>query len=93
METTYLIQKVEVSSRHHKGETSSETPNCWANKPFSWEAMNDIAHRTLDMIKNHYEQDFFKKLVVSITYTIAGGDDVQYGIDCGFDEEGEIYCS
>ena len=93
METTYLIQKVEVSARHIQGETSSETPNSWVGKPFSWEDLNDIAHRTLEMIKNHYAQDFFKKLVVSISYTISGSDDVQYAIDCGFDEEGEIYCS
>lgn len=93
METQYLIQKVEISSRHLQGEASSETPNSWANKPFSWEKLNDIAHQTLEMIKNHYGKDFFKKLVVTITYTIAGGDDVQYAIDCGFDEEGEIYCS
>jgi hypothetical protein len=92
MEAQYLIQKVEVSARHLQGETSSETPNSWANKEFSWETMNDIAHRTLEMIKNNYDQGFFKKLVVSITYTITG-DDVQYAIDCGFDEEGEIYCS
>jgi hypothetical protein len=92
METTYLIHKVEVSARHLQGEASSETPNSWANKEFSWETMNDIAHRTLEMIKNNYDQGFFKKLVVSITYTITG-DDVQYAIDCGFDEEGEIYCS
>jgi hypothetical protein len=92
METTYLIHKVEVSARHIQGESSSETPNSWANKEFSWETMNDIAHRTLEMIKNNYDQGFFKKLVVSITYTITG-DDVQYAIDCGFDEEGEIYCS
>jgi hypothetical protein len=45
------------------------------------------------MIKDNYGEGFFKKLVVSITYTIVGGDDVQYAIDCGFDEEGEIYCS
>jgi hypothetical protein len=93
METTYLIQKVEISARHLQGEANSETPNSWANKEFSWEDLNDIAHRMLEMIKNNYDQGFFKKLVVSITYTIAGGDDVQYGIDCGFDEEGEIYCS
>jgi len=93
METQYLIQKVEISARHLQGEANSETPNSWANKEFSWEDLNDIANRMLEMIKNNYDQGFFKKLVVSITYTIAGGDDVQYGIDCGFDEEGEIYCS
>jgi len=93
METQYLIQKVEISARHLQGEANSETPNSWANKEFSWEDLNDIANRMLEMIKNNYDQGFFKKLVVSITYTIAGGDDVKYGIDCGFDEEGEIYCS
>ena len=93
METTYLIQKVEVSSRHIMGETSSETPNSWKDKPFSWGKLNEIAHSALNMIKDNYGEGFFKKLVVSITYTIVGGDDVQYAIDCGFDEEGEIYCS
>ncbi len=93
METQYLVQKVEVSSRHIMGETSSETPNSWKNTPFSWEKLNEIAHSALNMIKDNYGEGFFKKLVVSITYTIVGSDDFQYAIDCGFDEEGEIYCS
>ena len=67
METTYLIQKVEISARHLQGEANSETPNSWANKEFSWEDLNDIAHRMLEMIKNNYDQGFFKKLIVSIT--------------------------
>ncbi len=45
------------------------------------------------MINDNFGKDFFKKLVVTVTYTIVDGDDVQYAIDCGFDEEGEIYCS
>ena len=93
METTYLIQKVEVSARYLDQDVKSETPNSWANKEFSWESLNDIANRTVDMIKNAYVKDFFKKLVVTVTYSIVGGDDVQYCIDCGYDEEGAIYCS
>jgi len=93
METQYLVQKVEVSSRHIMGETSSETPNSWKDKQFSWEKLNEIAHSALNMIKDNYGEGFFKKLVVTVTYTIVDGDDFQYAIDCGFDEEGEIYCS
>ena len=93
METTYLIQKVEVSARYLDQDVKSETPNSWANQEFSWETLNDLANKTVDMIKNAYVKDFFKKLVVTVTYSIAGGDDVQYCIDCGYDEEGEVYCS
>ena len=93
METTYLIQKVEVSARYLDQDVKSETPNSWANKEFSWESLNDIANRIIGDIKNAYVKDFFKKLVVTVTYSIVGGDDVQYCIDCGYDEEGEVYCS
>ena len=93
MKTTYLIQKVEVSARYLDQDVKSETPNSWANQEFSWESLNDLANKTVDMIKNAYVKDFFKKLVVTVTYSIAGGDDVQYCIDCGYDEEGEVYCS
>ena len=82
METTYLIQKVEVSARYLDQDVKSETPNSWANQEFSWETLNDLANKTVDMIKNAYVKDFFKKLVVTVTYSIAGGDDVQYCIDC-----------
>jgi len=93
METQYLVQKVEIRSQHLMGETNSQTPNTWKDTQFSWDKLNEIAHSALDMIVNGYGKEFFKKLVVTVTYTIAGGDDVQYAIDCGFDEEGEIYCS
>jgi hypothetical protein len=93
METQYLVQKVEIRSQHLMGETNSQTPNTWKDTKFSWEKLNEIAHSALDMIVNGYGKEFFKKLVVTVTYTIADGDDVQYAIDCGFDEEGEIYCS
>jgi hypothetical protein len=93
METTYLIQKVEVSAQYLDQNVKSETPNSWANKEFSWENLNEVANRTVEMIKNAYVKDFFKKLVVTVTYSIVGGDDVQYCIDCGYDEEGAIYCS
>ena len=80
-------------SRYLDQDVKSETPNSWANQEFSWETLNDLANKTVDMIKNAYVKDFFKKLVVTVTYSIAGGDDVQYCIDCGYDEEGEVYCS
>lgn len=93
METTYLIQKVEVSAQYLDQNVKSEIPNNWVNEEFCWETLNDVASRTVDMIKNAYVKDFFKKLVVTITYSIKGGDDVKYCIDCGYDEEGTIYCS
>ena len=92
METQYLVQKVEIRSRHLMGETNSETPNKWKDTQFSWEKLNEIAHSALEMIKDGFGKDFFKKLVVTVTYTVVG-DNAEYAIDCGFDEEGEIYCS
>ena len=92
MENLFYINKVEVSSRHLMGETSSETPNSWANKTFTFDKINEIASMTLDMITGNYGKDFFQKLVVTLTYTPVGSE-TQHCIDCGLDEEGEIYCS
>jgi hypothetical protein len=93
METTYLIKKVVVSAKYLQEDVKSETPNSWANKPFSWLDLNCIASKQVDMIKNAYVKGFFSKLVVTISYTIVGGDDVEYCIDWGYDENGEVCCS
>jgi hypothetical protein len=93
METTYIVKSIEINARTNDQDIKSETPKSWMDKPYSWEELNKIAHLTVDKIKNHYEQFTFQKLVVTLNYTIFGGDDVQYCIDCGYDEEGEVYCS
>jgi hypothetical protein len=93
METTYLVKKVEINARHLQEDVKSVTPNSWANKPFSWLDLNYLASKQVDMIKNTFSQGFFSKLVVTITYAIIGEDDVEYCIDWGYDENGEICCS
>jgi hypothetical protein len=93
METKYLIHSIEINARTRDNYVKSETPKSWEDKAWSWEELNKIAHLTVDKIKNGCQKYTFQKLVVTITYTIFGGDDVQYCIDCGYDEEGEVYCS
>jgi hypothetical protein len=92
MESLYTIKSVEISSRSIKGDTSSFTPNHWAKKQFTFENLNFIVQKTLDMIKEKYGNDFFQKLVVTMTYSPVGTD-LQHCIQSGHDEEGEIYCS
>ena len=93
METTYVIKSIKINARTKGQDVKSETPKSWMDKPYSWEELNKIAHLTVDKIKNGCKQYTFQKVVVTLTYTIFGGDDVQYCIDCGYDEEGEVYCS
>ena len=93
METTYLIHSIEINARTKDKDFKSETPKTWMDRPYSWEELNKIAHLTVDKIKDEGKKYSFQKVVVTLNYTIAGGDDVQYCIDCGFDEEGEVYCS
>lgn len=61
METTYLIQKVEVSALYLDQNVKSETPNSWANKEFTWETLNDVANRTVEMIKECICQRFLQE--------------------------------
>ncbi len=93
METKYLIHSIEINARTRDNYVKSETPKNWEDKAWSWEELNKIAHMTVDKIKNECPKYSFQKLVVTLSYTIFGGDDVQYCIDCGYDEEGEVYCS
>jgi hypothetical protein len=92
MENFYTIKSVEISSRSIKGDKSSFTPNNWANSEFTFENLNVIIQKTLDLIIQRYGKDFFQKLVVTMTYSPAGTD-LQHCIQSGHDEEGEIYCS
>ena len=92
MEKLYTIKSVQISSRSIKGETSSLTPNHWANSEFTFENLNVIIQKTLDLIKEKYGKDFFQKLVVTMTYSPVGTD-LQHCIQSGHDEQGEIYCS
>ena len=92
MENLYTIKSVQISSRSIKGETSSLTPNHWANSEFTFEKLNVIIQKTLDLIIQRYGKDFFQKLVVTMTYSPVGTD-LQHCIQSGHDEEGEIYCS
>ena len=92
MENLYTIKSVEISSRSVKGDKSSFTPNHWAKKQFTFENLNFIVQETLDIIKKKYGNDFFQKLVVTMTYSPVGTN-LQHCIQSGHDEEGEIYCS
>ena len=92
MENLYTIESVEISSRSIKGDTSSFTPNHWANSEFTFESLNVIVQKTLDLINQRYGKDFFQKLVVKMTYSPVGTN-LQQCILSGHDEEGEIYCS
>jgi hypothetical protein len=93
METTYLVKSIEINARTKDQDIKSVTPKTWMDRPYSWEELNKIAHLTVDKIKDEGKKYSFQKVVVTLNYTISGGDDVQYCIDCGFDEEGEVYCS
>jgi hypothetical protein len=92
MENLYTIKSVEISSRSIKGDTSSFTPNHWANSEFTFESLNVIVQKTIDLITQRYGKDFFQKLVVKMTYSPVGTN-LQQCILSGHDEEGEIYCS
>jgi hypothetical protein len=92
MENLYTIKSVEISSRSIKGDKTSNTPNHWANSEFTFENLNVVVQKTLDLIIERYGKDFFQKLVVTMTYSPAGTN-LQHCIQSGHDEEGEIYCS
>jgi hypothetical protein len=92
MENLYTIESVQISSRSIKGETSSFTPNHWANSEFTFDNLNVIIQKTLDLIIQRYGKDFFQKLVVTMTYSPVGTN-LKQCIISGHDEEGEIYCS
>ena len=92
MENLYTIKSVEISSRSIKGAKTSLTPNHWANSEFTFENLNVVVQKTLDLINERYDKDFFQKLVVTMTYSPVGTN-LQHCIESGHDEEGEIYCS
>jgi hypothetical protein len=92
MEKLYKIKSVEISQRSIKGETSSFTPRHWSNKAYTFENLNFIVQKTLEMIDERYGKDFFQKLVVKMTYSPVGTN-LEQCIISGHDEEGEIYCS
>jgi len=92
MENLYTIKSVEISSRSIKGDKTSNTPNHWANSEFTFENLNVVVQKTLDLIIERYGKDFFQKLVVKMTYSPVGTN-LQHCIESGYDEEGEIYCS
>ena len=92
MENLYTIKSVEISSRSIKGDKTSNSPNHWANSEFTFENLNVVVQKTLDLIIERYGKDFFQKLVVTMTYSPVGTD-LQHCIQSGHDEEGEIYCS
>lgn len=93
MENLYTIMSIEISSRSvEKGDQSSFTPNHYANKNFTFDNLNFIVQKTLDLIIERYGKDLFQKLVVKMTYSPVGTD-LQQCILSGHDEEGEIYCS
>ena len=92
MENLYTIKSVEVSSRSIKGDKTSNTSNHWANSEFTFENLNVVVQKTLDLIIERYGKDFFQKLVVTMTYSPVGTN-LQHCIQSGHDEEGEIYCS
>jgi len=64
MENLYTIKSVEISSRSIKGDKTSNTPNHWANSEFTFENLNVVVQKTLDLIIERYGKDFFQKLVV-----------------------------
>ena len=92
MENLYTIKSVEISSRSIKGDKTSLTPNHWADSEFTFENLNVVVQKTLDLIIERYGKDFFQKLVVTMTYSPVGNN-LQHCIESGHDEEGEIYCS
>ena len=92
MENLYTIKSVEISSRSIKGDKTSHTPNHWANSEFTFENLNVVVQKTIDLIIECYGKDFFQKLVVTMTYSPVGNN-LQHCIQSGHDEEGEIYCS
>ena len=92
MENLYTIKSVEISCRSVKGDKTSFTPNQWANSEFTFENLNVVVQKTLDLIIERYDKDFFQKLVVTMTYSPVGTN-LQHCIQSGHDEEGEIYCS
>ena len=92
MENLYTIKSVEISCRSVKGDKTSFTPNNWANSEFTFENLNVVVQKTLDLITERYDKDFFQKLVVTMTYSPVGTN-LQHCIQSGHDEEGEIYCS
>jgi hypothetical protein len=92
MENLYTIKSVEISSRSIKGDKTSLTPNHWAGSEFTFENLNVVVQKTLDLINERYDKDFFQKLVVTMTYSPVGTN-LQHCIESGHDEEGVIYCS
>ena len=92
MENLYTIKSVEISCRSVKGDKTSFTPNHWANSEFTFENLNVVVQKTLDLITERYGKDFFQKLVVTMTYSPVGTN-LQHCIQSGHDEEGKIYCS
>jgi len=92
MENLYTIKSVEISCRSAKGDKTSFTPNHWANSEFTFENLNVVVQKTLDLIIKRYGKEFFQKLVVTMTYSPVGTN-LQHCIQSGHDEEGEIYCS
>ena len=92
MENLYTIKSVEISCRSVKGDKTSFTPNNWANSEFTFENLNVVVQKTLDLIIQRYGKEFFQKLVVTMTYSPVGTN-LQHCIQSGHDEEGEIYCS
>jgi hypothetical protein len=92
MERRYRVKKIEISSRNAKGEHKSLTPNYTDMSYYTWEGLNGLAHTIISRLTKKYTKAFFNKLVVTVTYNIIG-DNAEYAIDCGFDEEGEVYCS
>ena len=92
MENLYTIKSVEISCRSVKGDKTSFTPNNWANSEFTFENLNVVVQKTLDLIIERYGKNFFQKLVVTMTYSPVGTN-LQHCIQSGHDEEGEIYCS
>ena len=67
MENLYTIKSVEISCRSIKGDKTSFTPNHWANSEFTFENLNVVVQKTLDLITERYGKDFFQKLVVTMT--------------------------
>lgn len=92
MENLHTIKSVQISSSSIKGETSSFTPNHWANSEFTFDNLNVVVQKTLDLIIAKYGEDFFQKLVITLTYQPVGTD-LEHCIQSGYDEKGEIYCS